>query len=323
MSAAYAPSFFKIVFDLLAGIVLFLGGMRFLASGLRTVAGKRMRDLLTRSTKTVFRAILIGAVATIALESSSFTIILVIALIDAGLLSFARSTGIILGANLGTTIGTQVIAYPFVWYAPLALIASGILLIRGGRSDNAKYVGVSLFGAGTVFYGLAVVRDSVAPLRDYKPLISLLAEMDDPIVGALAGGFVTLVIQSSSAMMGIVLALASQGLITLPAAIAVMFGAEIGTCSDTLLASLGRSREALRAGVFHLLFNIVTVMAGLMLISPFIGLVQWLSASAPLVRQIANAQLLFNLLGMLLFIGFLPSLTRALTRLIPDKLDAM
>ncbi len=160
---------------------------------------------------------------------------------------------------------------------------------------------------------------AVEPLQKHQTFITWMTRMEAPVLGALIGALFTIMVQSSSATLGIVITLAMQDLITLPAGIAIMLGAEIGTCADTLVATVGRSREAVRAGLFHLLFNIITVSIGVAFAHQFTALVQYISGGAALSRQIANAHMLFNTLGVVLFIGFTPFVARVLKWLIPEK----
>jgi phosphate:Na+ symporter len=243
---------------------------------------------------------------------------MVIALVNAGLLTFTQSLGVIMGSNIGTTISSQIIALQINEYAPIAMVV-GFGCYFMGKSKKMKRVGMLVFAIGLIFFGLDIMGNAVEPLQEHKPFISLMTRMENPILGALIGAGFTVLIQSSSATLGIVIILASQHLISLPAGIAIMLGAEIGTCADTLLATIGRTREAVRAGIFHLLFNIITVIIGVIFASQLTALVQYISGSAPISRQIANAHLLFNVAGVVLFIGFTPLLARSLVWLIPDK----
>ncbi|MBC8102581.1 MAG: Na/Pi cotransporter family protein [Cytophagales bacterium] len=311
---------FKLAMGLIAGLALFLYGVEQMARGFQAAAGDRIKDWLTRFTKNRFAAAGTGMVATTLLDSSSVTIILLITLIHAGLISFTNSLGVVLGANIGTAVGSQLIAFEIHEYAPLAL-AAGVLLHLAGRSDRAKNAGLILFGLGLLFFGLGYLGDAMEPLKEYKPFTDLMARLGKtPLLGALAGCLFTLVIQSSSATVGIAITMAQSGLIDLPAGVAIMLGAEIGTVSDTLLASIGRSREAVRTAVFHLLFNLVTVSLGLLLVGPLTRAAQMLPGSG-VARDIANAHLTFNVLGVALVIGFLPWIARALERVIPPKPD--
>lgn len=302
----------------LTGIGLFIYGVTLTSNGLRAVGSERMKNLLARATTTIFRGVLTGAIVTAALESSSVTVIMAIALVNAGLLTFKQTLGVIMGANIGTTIGTQIIAFDISVYLAIPLIITGMILLRA-KTTRTRQIGTSVLGIGLIFFGIVIMSGAVRPLRDYAPLIEMLAALKNPLWGALSGGFVTLVIQSSSATLGIIISLADQKLISLAGAVAAMLGAEIGTCADTLIATLGRSREAVKAGIFHLLFNIVTVVLGIVFFAPFLQLVEWISLDAPLPRQIANAQALFNILGVLLFIKFIPLIAKALNKAIPSR----
>jgi phosphate:Na+ symporter len=309
----------KIGMELTAGLVLFLYGVSRLAVGLKEVASEQAKRLLGKLTRNRFAGVLTGAAATALLDSSSVVIIMVIALVDAGLLSFVQSLGVIMGSNIGTTLGAEIIAFQVDEYAPIGL-AAGAMLLVWGRSPRWKSAGTALFGIGLLFFGLGVIDDAMAPFKDYPPFLQWMRTLGEkPLLGALVGMVVTLTIQSSSATMAIVITLASQGLISLPAGMAIMLGAELGTVSDTIIAAVGRSRPAIRAGLFHFFFNLVTAALGLLLISRFVTLVQWISGDASVGRQIAHAQVLFNVLGVLLFIGFVPLIARALTALLPDQ----
>lgn len=308
----------KISLNLLAGLVLFLYGVSRLSESLKEVAGEKMREWLARFTTNRFAAVGTGTVATTLLDSSSVTIVMVIALVNAGLLTFTQSLGVIMGANVGTTISSQIFAFDLDEYSPLLLLA-GFLLHVFSKSERWQQIGLAILSFGLIFFGLHRMGESVEPLQEYQPFLDWMKGLEQPVYGAIIGAVVTIVLQSSSATVGIAIALASQNLISLPAGIAVMLGAEIGTCADTLVASIGRSREAIRAGVFHLLFNIVTVTLGVIFVGQLTAFVVWMSGGAEIQRQIANAHMTFNILGVLLFIGFTSWIAQFLEWLIPGK----
>jgi phosphate:Na+ symporter len=312
-----APDVFGIVLGVLAGLALFLFGVTLLADALKRLAGDRMKRLLERCTTNRFAGVATGTAATTLLDSSSVTIIMVIALVDAGVLAFTRSLGVILGANIGTTISSQIIALDVDRYAPLALVL-GLLFAALGGSRRQKQAGRVILGIGLVFYGLGEMDQAVAPLKDQQSFIDWMVRLENPLLGAAIGALVTVVIQSSSATLGIVITLAGQGLLTLPAGIALMLGAEIGTCADTLLACIGRSRAALRAGLFHLMFNVTTVAIGLTLTREIAALAQRITPGAGVERFVANAHVLFNVAGVLVVLPFLPLIARGLYQLIPE-----
>ena len=305
----------------LSGLVLFLYSVSRLSLALRHVAGEQMKGVLHRFTKTIPMAILTGTVVTTLLDSSSVVIILAIALVSAGALPFRNSLGIVLGANIGTTISSQLFAFDLGQYAVVAMLP-GLLLLTWSKKRKGRTIGRALFCFGLLFFSLFLVGEAAAPLKEYRGVQAWLLKLESPVRGAGAGALITLIIQSSSATLGMVIKLATKGLLTLPAGIAVMLGAELGTCSDTLLATIGRGRAALRTGLFHLGFNFMTISLGLLLVHPFTALVLRLSGEADVARQIANAHVLFNVSGVLVFAPLLPLCQRLLERWLPDEIPA-
>ncbi|WP_243147441.1 Na/Pi symporter [Scytonema sp. UIC 10036] len=312
---------FKITTGALAGLVLFLYGVTRMAEGLEALAGDRMKSILSKFTTNRFAGVMTGTVATTALDSSSVTIIIVIAMVSAGLLTFVQSLGVVLGSNIGTTIGAQIVAFEINQYAPIAMFI-GFLLLLLGKTDRWKQIGTVTLGIGLLFFGLDQIEDSMEPFKNYKPFLNLMTTLgENTFLGALVGALFTVLVQSSSATVAIVVTLASQGLVSLPAGVALVLGAEVGTCADTLVATIGRERPAVRTGVFHLLFNIISASVGVLFAAQLAGLAKWVSTLAgagdDIARQIANAQLLFNVMGVALVIGFLPLIARGLEMLIP------
>lgn len=307
-----------IILNFIAGISLFLLGVSKMSEGMKAIASDKMKELLSKFTTNVFAGIATGAIATTVLDSSSIVIIMVIALVNAQLLTLKQSLGIILGSNIGTAVGSQIIAFNIGEYAAIPLLA-GLILFLSAKNNNLKQIGQSVLGLGLIFFGLHYISTSAEPLKTIPAFSNLMLQIETPYKGALAGTITTLIIQSSSATLGIVISLANQQLITLSASIAVMLGAELGTCSSALIASIGRSRDAIRVGVFHLFFNLVSLTMGLLLIVPFTALVNFVSGSSSLARHIANAHVLFNILGVLLFVAFIPILSKLLVKIIPEK----
>jgi phosphate:Na+ symporter len=314
---------FKIITGALAGLVLFLYGVTRMAEGLEAIAGDRAKSLISKFTTNRYAGVATGAVATTILDSSSVTIIIVIAMVSAGLLSFVESLGVVLGSNIGTTLGAQIVAFKINEYAPIAMFI-GLLLILLGKKERWKQIGLVILGIGLLFFGLDTIETAMEPFKDYKPFIKWMETLgNNTLLGAGVGALFTVLVQSSSATVAIIIILASQGLISLPAGVALMLGAEVGTCADTLVATFGRDRPAVRTGIFHLLFNLVCAAVGILFASQLAVLAQWISqlagAGDDIARQIANAQLIFNVLGVMLAIAFLPWIARALERLIPDR----
>jgi phosphate:Na+ symporter len=312
-------NYFQLAMGVISGLALFLIGMELLASGFEALAADRAKSLIARFTKTPLAGVGTGALACTVLDSSSVTIIMVIAMIEGGLMNFNQALGVVLGANIGTTIGSQIIAFQVHEYAPIAMLA-GLILRLGGKSEYWKRIGNVALGFGLLFFGLHYLGDAMSPIKGQPAWMHWLASLGDhPLKGALAGCVFTLIIQSSSATVGAAIALASEGLIPLSTGVAIMLGAEIGTVSDTLIATIGRSREAVRTAVFHLLFNVTTVALGLALVGPLTQFAEILTPGGTTARHLANAHVAFNVLGVLLVIGFVPAISRALQGLVPPK----
>ena len=311
--------FLSIILGTIAGLVLFLYGVEQLATVFQDIAGERARSLISQFTSNRFTGVLTGTVATTILDSSSVTIIMVIAMVHSGLLTFVQSLGVVMGANIGTTVGSQIIAFEIHQYAPIAM-AIGAVLRFGGKTERHKNTGMVFFGAGLLFFGLDYLGDAMSPLKEHQPFIDWMATLGEhPLMGVLAGAAFTLVIQSSSATVGTAIIMAMEGLLPLSSGIAIMLGAEIGTVSTTIIATIGRSRGAVRTALFHLFFNISTVILGLVAIEQITQFAQWITPGGTVARHIANAHVFFNVFGVALFIGPLPWLAKLLYLIIPEK----
>lgn len=280
-----------------------------------------MKVVLKKFTGNLFTATLTGIIVTVLLDSSSAVIIMTIALVNAGVMQFRQSMGIVMGANIGTTFSSQIIALNIGEYAALP-IGLGFLMMVLPKQIYWRQVGKVIFSFGLIFFGLFTIEEAVTPLKENQAFVGWLSTLQFPVKGLLTGAFVTLLIQSSSATMGMVIGLSSQGLINLAGAIAVMLGAELGTCADTLVATIGRTRQAMRTGFFHLGFNLVTILFGVLMMPWFTSLVETISSGMSLSRAIANAHMLFNFLGVLVLFPFAGLMEKAINRIIPDKKTA-
>ncbi len=311
------------------GLALFLLGMEQLTDGLKAAAGARMQNILARLTSNRFSGALVGALVTAVIQSSSVTTVLVVGFVSAGLMTLSQAIGVILGANIGTTITAQIVAFKVTRLA-LAFVAVGFAMLFLGRQEKLKQYGGILLGLGLVFFGMNVMGEAMYPLRSYQPFLALMVRMETPLFGIFIGGLFTALVQSSSAATGIVIVLASQGFVSLPAGIALALGANIGTCVTAVLASLGKSCAAHRAAVIHVIFNVAGVLIWLAFLdlladwSRMISPVQehlhgFAKLAAETPRQIANANTLFNLVNTVLFIGFTPVLAKFVTRILPDR----
>jgi phosphate:Na+ symporter len=318
-----------IVVGLLGGLALFLFGMDQMTGALKVVAGDRMRTILGKLTTNRFSAAATGAFVTAVIQSSSVTTVLVVGFISAGLMSLAASVGVIMGANVGTTITAQIVAFKVTEYA-LALIAVGFGLMFASKRERARQIGAIVMGLGLVFFGMGLMGEATHPLRSYEPFIQTMQNMSRPLVAILASAAFTALVQSSSATTGIVIVLASQGFITLEAGIALALGANIGTCVTAWLAALGKPRVAQRAAAIHVLFNVVGVLLWVGLIGLLADVVRSVSPAYPDLdaqarlaaetpRQIANAHTLFNVVNTLVFIPFTVQIARLAERLVPER----
>jgi phosphate:Na+ symporter len=314
---------------LLGGLALFLYGMDQMANALKAVAGERMKLLLARLTTNRFMGAATGAFVTAIVNSSSVTTVLVVGFITAGLMSLSQSIGIIMGANIGSTITAQLIAFKVTQLA-LLMVAGGFGMLFFSKQEKIKQYGGMLMGLGLVFFGMGVMSDAMNPLRSYQPFMELMKHMENPLVGILVAAAFTGLIQSSAATTGIVIVMAAQGFITLQAGIALAFGANIGTCVTAMLAAIGKPREAVRAAVVHILFNVFGVLLWISFIPQLAEFVTWLSPVHPELsgaerlaseapRQIANAHSIFNIANTVIFIGFTTQFARLVEKLVPDK----
>ena len=305
-----------VVVTLLGGLAIFLHGLDRLTESLKLVAGNQMRAVLERFTTNRFAGLATGAAVTALLQSSSATTVLVIGFISSGLMTLTQSIGVILGADIGTTVTAQIIAFDISRYA-LAAVAAGFAVSAIARRSHRKAQGTMLMGIGLVFYGMAVMGDAMDPLRTDPRFTDLMAGLDNPWIAIGVGAAFTALIQSSAATAGIVIILASRDLITLEAGIALVLGANIGTTVTALLASIGKPREAVRSAVAHTLFKVIGVLVWVGLIDV---LADWVRAiGGDPGRQIANAHSIFNVANALLFIGFVPQFAALVRRLVPDR----
>ena len=307
---------FVVVSGLLGGLALFLMGMDRMTRSLRVMAGDRMRTILNKLTSNRFSAATTGAGLTAVIQSSSVTTVLVVGFISAGLMTLEQSVGVIMGANIGTTVTAQIIAFKVSRYA-LALLGTGFLIRFFSKNETRRAQGGLVLGLGMIFFGMSVMGNAMGPLADYEPFRDWMAGMSNPITGVIAGAVFTAVVQSSSATTGVVLALAFEGLIGIEAGIALIFGANVGTSVTAQLAAIGKPRDALRAAWVHTIFNVLGVLLWL----PFIPLLaSWVEGiGGSLARQIANAHTIFNVVNTIVFIGFTKQMAALVVRLVPDR----
>lgn len=303
----------------LGGLALFLYGMQMMSSGLESIAGNRMKQILEKLTSNRFLGILVGAGITAVIQSSSATTVMVVGFVNSGMMTLKQAIWIIMGANIGTTITGQLIALDVGVIAPLIAFL-GVVIIVFLKSEKLHYIGNILAGLGVLFIGMDMMSSAMEPLADSEAFVNLLTKFENPLLGILAGLVFTALIQSSSASVGILQALAGSGIIGLNSAAYVLFGQNIGTCVTALLASVGTNRDAKRATVIHISFNVIgtIVFTILCLITPLISFMESITPTN-VPAQIANLHTLFNVVTTLLLLPFGNILVKFVEKLLPDK----
>jgi phosphate:Na+ symporter len=318
-----------IVTELGGGLALFLYGMRRMTESLKTVAGGGMKKVLATLTSNRFSAALAGIVVTAVIQSSSVTTVLAVGFISAGLLTLAQSIGVILGANVGTTITAQIVAFAVYKYG-LLMIGVGFFTEILARRERIRQWSRALMGLGLIFFGMELMSIATGPLRQWPPFIELMQNMTNPLLAVAVSAVFTAIVQSSSATTGITIVLASQGLMTLESGIGLIFGANIGTCVTAFISAFGRPREAMQAAWAHVIFNVAGVLLWILFVPQFADFVRNLSPAtenlqdlaqlaADTPRQIANAHTLFNVANLILFIWFVGPLARLVERIVPPE----
>jgi phosphate:Na+ symporter len=314
---------------LAGGLTLFLLGLELMTGALTAAAGSRLQEVLSKLTANRFLGVLAGAFVTAVLNSSTITTVLMVGFVSAGLMSLSQTVPMIMGANIGSTITAQIIAFDLKALTPF-MLAVGFLLRALGRNVLLRQLGSIVLGLGLLFLGIQFMGDATRPLRTFQPFIDLMQEMRNPLIGIILGAIFTAVVQSSAATLAIVIALASQGLMPLEAGIALVLGANIGTCGTAMLASIGKSAEAVQVGVVHLLFNFLGVLFWVFLIPQLADLVRHISPTAPDLqglerlaaetpRQVANTHTIFSVVNTLILIWFAGPLARLAQRIVPSR----
>lgn len=308
----------EIILSIIGGLVLFLFAVNSLSTTIKTVVGDSANQWIIKFTRNTLSSIIVGTVVTTLLDSSSAVIIITIVFVNSKILTFKQAMGIVLGANIGTTISSQIIAMDIGQYSPILLII-GFTLLLISKSEKINNTGKIILYFGILFFGLFTMENAVEPLKNEVYFLEWLKKTEYPVSGAIIGAVITLIIQSSSATVGMAIILSKKGLLSLAGGIAVMLGAELGTCSDTLLATINGSKSAIKTGLFHLIFNLLSIVIGLILFYPFLDLVKWISQNAPIERAVANAHMLFNISGVLVFAWTIPVFEKILNKLLPER----
>ena len=305
--------------SLLGGLALFLYGMQMMSSGLEAAAGDRMKEILEKLTSNRFLGVLVGAAITAVIQSSSATTVMTVGFVNAGMMSLTQAVWIIMGANIGTTITGQLIALDVGAIAPLIAFI-GVVLVVFIKKPQLQHIGTIFAGLGVLFIGMEMMSSAMLPLREEPAFIQIMTSFSNPLLGILAGMIFTAIIQSSSASVGILQALATSGLITLPSAVYVLFGQNIGTCITAVLAAIGTSRNAKRTTIIHLMFNVfgTVLFTVICMATPLTGFMQSMTPDNP-AAQIANMHTLFNIVTTLLLLPFGGYLVKIAMRILPDR----
>lgn len=307
-----------IAIGIMGGLGLFLYGMNLMGDGLQKSAGSKLKRIIELLTSNVIMGVLVGMVVTMVIQSSSATTVMVVGFVNAGIMSLTQAIGVIMGANIGTTITAQLVSLDVDFLAPVAL-GIGIVIYMFSNKPKHKNIAEILIGFGILFTGMDSMKEAVKPLAGYQGFTDMLLSFGHhPILGVLMGFAITAIVQSSSASMGMLIALASQGLIPITAALPILYGENIGTCVTSLISSIGASRNARRAAIMHLTFNVLGSMIFMFILSkPIVAIVTAIDPTDA-ARQIANAHTLFNILNVIVLLPFNKLIVKLALKLVPE-----
>ncbi len=300
------------------GLGLLLYGIKLMGEGLELAAGSRLKHLLEKMTKNRFLAVLVGFLITTLIQSSSATTVMVVGFVNTGLMNLTQAIGVIMGANIGTTTTSVLVSLNLTGIAPIAIFI-GAFMILFAKKNSLKYVGQALAGFGMLFMGMELMQNAMDPLKDSEVFRNWIINADNPLVGILIGAGVTGVIQSSAASVGILQALASQGLVPLSFAVYIIFGQNIGTCVTALLSTIGTKTNSKRTAVMHILFNVIGTVV-FVVISTFLPFTKWIQAmSDNVMMQISLVHIIFNVVSTIIMFPFAGALVKLSCILVPDK----
>ncbi|MGP6145678.1 Na/Pi cotransporter family protein [Jeotgalibaca sp. A122] len=311
----------EILFQFLGGLGIFLFGLNFMGDGLQKSAGENLRAILNSFTSTPFRSILAGIVVTVLIQSSSATTVLTVGLVSAGFMSLKQAIGVVMGANIGTTITAFIIGVDIGAYA-LPIIAIGSFLIFFSKKHMVKNIGEVIFGFGALFLGLELMGTGLAPLEDLDQFRELMIKLSvNPSLGVIVGTAFTLIVQSSSALIGILQEMYSHGSMSLSAALPILFGSNIGTTITAILAAIGASLSARRTAAAHVIFNVIGTLIVMLFFNPFLAVIEMMTMRLDLnpAMQIAFSHGLFNIANVLIQMWFISQIAAIVKRIVPGK----
>lgn len=307
-------------FSLLGGVGLFLYGMTIMSSGLKNACGENLRVILEHATKNKFVSVVVGIAITMLIQSSSATDVMVIGFVNSGLMSLSQAIGVIMGANIGTTITAQITAFNISAYAPLILFVGAIMYLFF-KKNMVKYVGCVIMGFGMLFEGIGIMKGAIAPLAESATFISFISTLENPLITVLFGIAFTALLQSSSSSTVIFQAFAVEGIISYHVAAYLCIGAAVGSVTPNILASLTANREGKRTALLNLLFNIFRALILLVILAIFPGILDIIQSLSPgnVARQIANTHTIFAIFAVLVMLPFTNNIVKLTQRILPQK----
>lgn len=302
------------IISMLGGLGLFLYGMKLMSEGIEKVAGAKMKTILEWCTKNRFIGVVVGTIFTAIIQSSSAATVMVVSFVNSGLMNLMQAVGVIMGANIGTTITAQIVAFNLDSIAPIFVIA-GVVMIMFFKNETVNKVGEVVFGFGALFLGMSLMKDSMAGIKDSVTIMKMIGSLENPLIAILVGLVITTILQSSSASVGILVTMAASGLVDLSMCFYVILGCNIGACTSALLVGLTGKKDAKRAALIHLMFNIIGSIIMLLILLPFGGHVEtWInSISADPSRAVANTHSIFKIFQVIIlfpFAGWIVKLTQ-------------
>lgn len=308
------------IISMLGGLGLFLYGMKLMGEGIEKVAGAKMKTILEWCTKNRFIGVLVGAIFTAIIQSSSAATVMVVSFVNSGLMSLMQAVGVIMGANIGTTITAQIVAFNLDSIAPIFVI-TGVVMIMFFKNETVNKVGEVVFGFGVLFLGMSLMKDSMAGIKDSVTVMKMIGSLKNPLIAILVGLVITTILQSSSASVGILVTMAASGLVDLNMCFYVILGCNIGACTSALLVGLTGKKDAKRAALIHLMFNIIGSIIMLLILLPFGGYVEtWInSISADPSRAVANTHSIFKIFQVIILFPFAGWIVRLTQLMVPGE----
>lgn len=309
----------SLILTLMGGLGLFLFGMNFMSQGLQKAAGAKLRSVLTAISKNKYIAVLFGALFTAIIQSSGATTVMVVTFVNAGLMELTQAVGIIFGANIGTTITAQLVSFNLTAIAPVILFV-GVVMFLFLKKPIFKKIGEVVIGFGALFMGISMMSGAMSQLNDYPAVIGTLAKLTNPILAILVGLIITVIVQSSSVTVSILLLMAGQGLVTLPICFYFILGCNIGSCTPAVMAAMDAKKDAKRAALIHVLFNVFgMIIISVILIfamEPFTAFIQTISGS-DIKRSVANTDTIYKVFQTVIFLPFSTQFIKLVNRLVP------